>query len=120
MNQGSDFNVTLIIFSDAGPIDITNYNFLGQIRSTTDPAAVVIGNFSFAIQNQETNTGQVQMSLSSTENEMITTSVATSLIQNRTKTPCMYDVNMEDSLGNVVRILQGRVFLSPEVTMENF
>lgn len=43
MDEGSDFNVVVGVKGVGGPIDLTGYSFKGQMRSTTDPAGVVVG-----------------------------------------------------------------------------
>jgi hypothetical protein len=123
MDQGVDFNLMMGIGGCNGPIDITGYEFLGEMRSTTDLAvSELVAEFQFTIQNQASSKGNVLMSLPSeatSENE-IPTSTANATVPKRQRTPFLFDVKMKDTLGNISRILRGIVYLSPEATQEKF
>jgi hypothetical protein len=123
MDQGADFNLMIGISGCQGPIDITGYEFLGEMRSTTDPAvSELVAEFEFTIQNQATSKGLVLMSLpneATSENEIVT-STANAIVPKRQRTPFLIDVKMKDTLGEVSRLLKGIVYLSPEATQEKF
>lgn len=122
LDQGADFNAIIGIFGDAGPIDLTGYQFKSEMRATSDPNSDVVAEFQFTILNQFTNKGQVQMSLPAFDNDesSITTSIATPLTKSRQKTPFIFDVKMQDTNGGVTRIIEGLVYMSPEATQETF
>ena len=121
MNQGTDFSLVIGIFNVSGAVDITGYQFLGQMRQSTDPAVdSPIAEFVFSILNQTTNTGQVQWTLSEAAIDAVVTSIATSLEPNRLTTPFIFDIKMKDTSGNISRIIQGLIEVSPQATMEEF
>jgi hypothetical protein len=122
MDAGTDFSLVIGISGDSGPIDLTGYSFLSEMRSTTDPTAPVVAEFDFTILDQATNQGQVKMSLPLAEDSEseITTSIANPLVNCRLKTPFLFDVKMKDTAGNVSRPIQGIIYVCPEATQEVF
>lgn len=120
MNQGDDFNVVIGINGDSGPIDITGYEFLGEMKANTDPNSSVIAEFSFTILNQVSNRGQVQWSLTAAATKALTASVSDAERRERLETNYVFDVKMKDTSGKINRIIQGIIYLSPEVTQEDF
>jgi hypothetical protein len=109
VEQGATFNLLLTIKSPGvtpTPIDITTWLFAGQIRkSPTD--ATVLADFTFTIQNQISNTGEVLVSLTDADTSAIP---ADGPITN-----LVYDI--EATVGSTVtRLIQGSVLLSAEVT----
>lgn len=118
--QGEDF-VCILTISDAnGPIDLTGYHFLGEMKPDTDPATLVAAEFVFAILNQTTNKGQVKWSLPASVTAAIPVSVAGAETKKRLTTPYAFDVKMKDVAGTISRIVEGVVYVSPEVTLEAF
>jgi hypothetical protein len=124
MNQGDDFQVIIQVNSPctpgnpSTPIDITGYQFKGQMRATTVAGGPVVAEFTFAIQNQTTNKGQVLWSLPNVTTTALFASIANAEEPNRLTTPYMFDVKMMDTSSVVSRIVQGIMKLSPQVTME--
>lgn len=43
MDQGADFNLVIGVRGVSGPIDLTGYSFLGDMRLSTDPTSPVAG-----------------------------------------------------------------------------
>jgi hypothetical protein len=121
LDQGADFNYVIgINGDDATPINLTGYSFLSEMRASTDPASPVVAEFIFTIQNQTTNAGQVLWSLPNATTADLITSVAAATNYKRLTTPFVFDVKMLDTVGNVTRIIQGIVLVSPQATMESF
>lgn len=120
IDQNADFNLMIEISTCSGSTDITGYEFIGQMRATTDPSSPVVGTFVFTIQDQINNTGQVLLSFLAASVETVTTSVATPLNQLRQTTPFVYDVFMQDTLGTKTRIMEGIAYVSPAATIEAF
>lgn len=122
IDQDADFNAIIGISSQSGAVDLTDYEFLGDIAADTNPNTPPSASFIFTVLNQVTNKGQVKMSLPALANNVgeITTSIATPLVPKRQTTRFVFDVKMKDTLGTITRIIQGVVYLSPEATQEDF
>jgi hypothetical protein len=123
IDQGTDFNAMIGIYGVNGPINITGYKFLGEMRVSTDTDVEinpVVAEFDFTIQNQANYPGLVLMNLSAAINLGIAASVATALTGCRLSTPFVFDVKMKDGIGNITRIIQGLIYISPQATMEAF
>lgn len=123
LDQGADFSLVIEIFNQTGPIDITGYAFLSQMRKTTqvtDPVTPPVAEFQFTILNQTTNKGQVKWFLPESQSELVVASVATPQTEMRETTPFVFDVKMKDTLGQISRIIQGIIYVSPEATQEEF
>ncbi len=120
MNQGDDFNLVLLINGPSGPIDITGYDFLGEMKSSTASTYPVIAEFDFTILNQTTNKGQIQWNLPSAETLALVTSPSDPEQTQRQTTPYVFDVKMQDLSFTVTRIVQGIIYVSPAVTLEVF
>lgn len=113
--QGSTFT-RLLTFRTAGPgteIDLTGRTFRGQIRKS--PGGVKVADFTFVVQDQVTNTGEVLMSLTAEQTAAIRLVKQTT--PDRTLEPFAYDVEQVFLNGQVERILEGIVEVSPEVTV---
>lgn len=115
LNQGATFSVIIRILCDPPP-DLTDYEFKGQIRSMSD--ATVVADFVFEIRDQTQFPGEVYWKLSAAATEEIATSVIGPNPPCRLTTPYVFDIKMTDSAGDITRILQGIVSVSPEVTYE--
>lgn len=106
IKQGQDELRLLTIKDDDGlPIDISAYSFRSSARESYNGKEVF--EFSFSIKNQVTNKGEVEMTLSSS---------VTSLIKVVRAVYYIYDVEMIFN-SNVTRIMQGRIYFDPEVTL---
>lgn len=123
LDQGADFSLVIGIEGESGPIDITGYEFLSEMRKSTavsDPVEDPIAEFSFTILNQVTNKGQVRWFLAESASADIVTSVATALNPDRQTTPFVFDVKMKDTADKISRIIQGIIYVSPQATQEDF
>lgn len=122
INQNTDFALVISITNESGAIDITDYGFKSQMRSTTDSTGEAVAEFEFEVLDQTTNTGQVKWFLpaASTAEDVFTTSTATALVNGRLTTPFIFDVKMKDNAGVISRIIQGIIYMSPEATQEGF
>ena len=124
INQNTDFYLVIQLNGQDGPLDLTGYQLLGQVRDNTGPTSQLIAEFVFTIldQTMPETLGQVAWSLpvaNDGESE-ITTSTAFALVKKRQQTPFVYDVKMKDTSGKVSRIVEGLVYVSPEATQEAF
>lgn len=100
--QGATFSTTLQI-KDANDdaVDITNYTFAGQIR-TSHHSGDIQATFDITVANAAT--GTVSWQLSSTNSALVPAQ------------QCVYDVEMTQSNGDVIRILEGFVDVKANVT----
>lgn len=100
--QGATFNRTLEIKdSESVAVDITNYTFAGQIR-TSALSGTIQGTFDIQIANA--SEGRVTWELSSTNSAVVPAQ------------QCVYDLEMTQANGDVVRLLQGFVNVIANVT----
>ena len=100
--QGATFNRSLII-KDAGntALDLTGNSLAGQIR-TTAQSGTVEGSFTFVI-TDPTN-GLISMKM---------TAANTALLPAQ---QCVYDVELTQASGDIIRILAGNVNVTANVT----
>jgi len=120
MNQGDDFGVIITISDSSGPIDITGYEFFGEMKVDTNPETEVSAEFAFSILTQSGSTlGQVEWSLSNSDTSDLPASVSDAERKNRLTTPYVFDVKMKDTGGLISRIIEGIIYLSPQVTQED-
>lgn len=114
IEQGATFSRTLTLKDAQGvKLDLTGWTFRGQVR-TSLAAVSSLAAFTFAIANQITNPGEVSFSLSD-----VTTSglpVTQPSDPSRPETVYIYDIEAVDDSLVVYRLLQGQVYVSPEVT----
>jgi hypothetical protein len=113
INQGSTFKIVLTIKdSDDNPIDLTGFEFCGQIRKTvSDP--VIQASFSFIIQDQVTDTGKVFAILS--DEQTMAINVRTSRSSSRVITTMTYDIESKYN-GETTRWIEGLADISPEAS----
>jgi hypothetical protein len=106
--QGKTFSSLITVkTSDTVFTDVTGYTFEGQARRTIgDPA--ILFSFTFTIQDQLTNTGEVLWSLAP--------EVTSAIALDGKNLDCFYDVEMVDTAGGISEIAQGKIKLFPEVT----
>lgn len=109
IDQGTSFSRVLTIKDDQVvpvAIDLTGYTFSSQARvayATATPAF----SFVFTIRDQVALTGQVEMTLAP--------SVTSALVLTAAKA-YLYDVEMVSPSGEVTRLFEGKVTITPEVT----
>lgn len=115
VKQGATYRLLMTIKDNNGDeIDLTGYTFRGQIRDTTS-SPTIQATFTFDVKTQSGGTlGQV---------EAILTAAATAGIvlpevdkPHRKITTMVYDIESDNGGGEVVRWLQGKAEISPEVT----
>lgn len=106
IKQGQDETRLLTIKDDDGvPIDISAYSFRSSVKESYNGKEIF--EFNFTIRDQITNTGEVEMTLSG---------AITSVIKVVRPVYYIYDVEMIFN-SNVTRIMQGRIYFDPEVTL---
>lgn len=124
IEQGTDFSLVIGVYQPSAlgplPVDLTGYQFRGQVKENSNADSEVIAEFDFAVSNQTTNRGQVVMSLTNEITSMIPTTVISGEQPNRLRTPYVFDVKMLDTSSKITRPLQGVIEMSPEVTAEEF
>lgn len=117
IEQGSDFLRKLIFQDNAVPTpnkeNLTGQTFRGQIRRSISDATIVVS-FSFSILDQVTNTGEVEVRLTSSQTSSISLKPQTSA--QREPQEFAYDIERVFTDGRVERVLEGLVLVSPEVT----
>lgn len=102
IEQGTTWEKTLVLTNKDGvPLNLSNSIFRGQIRATTS-SNVIAASFTFTVVNALN--GTVAMSLTDTVTALIDAPRA-----------YVYDVEMVTN-GKVIRLLEGKVKVSPEVT----
>lgn len=114
IEQGATFSQRITL-KDGNllPIDITGWTIRGQIRAQTN-SSTIVETFNCSLLNQTTNTGQFDMELSASETAAITVDTPTSY--DRKITYYVYDIEAVRTDNTVLRILEGVVKVSPEVT----
>jgi hypothetical protein len=117
IEQGSDFLRKLIFQDNAvptpNPENLTGQTFRGQIRkSISDPTIVVA--FTFNILDQVTNKGKVEFSLTNAQTSSI--ALKAQNVVSREPQEFAYDIERVFTDSRVERVLEGIVFVSPEVT----
>lgn len=106
-DQGSTFKRTLTFKdSDSDEIDLTGYEFKAQARTKITSADVVF-EFEFTILDQTSDTGKVEMSIAANITEDLSITKSTSYV---------YDAEMTATNGEITRIFEGKITISPEVT----
>lgn len=100
--QGATFNRTLDIKdADNAAVDITNYTFAGQIR-TSAHSGTVAGTFTCTITNA--SNGRITWEMSATNTALVPAQ------------QCVYDLEMTQANGDIVRLLEGFVDVKANVT----
>jgi len=100
IDQGTDFTTTLnITDTDGNPVDLTGYTGAAQIRKHYSSSIA----FDFEVATGNTS-GEVVLSMNS--------SVSNTIPYGR----FVYDCELTDAGGNISRIVEGMVTISPQVT----
>ena len=100
VDQGSDFSVEIGVENDTGAIDISNYTYRGQIRKTYSSSTAV----DFYTSTNNPVAGKLDISLSSVQTAAMKAG------------RYVYDVEIVDSIGNVTRVVEGQLEVTPRVT----
>lgn len=111
IEQGVSFGMALTI-KDANdtPVNITGYTFAGAIKESAQDSSPV-ESFTFVL--TDPGNGVVTVSLTDEETSGLP---ATGDVYDE-YTGYVYDIEMTDLSGNVTRILNGEISVSPEVTV---
>lgn len=104
--QGADFRRAMEFRDEAGAlIDLTGYEFRGQVRDTYEGKIAFIINF--AIRDQVAFAGFVDLHISAD---------ATASISMTERVDYIYDIEMIDGVSEVRRVMEGKITVFPEVT----
>jgi hypothetical protein len=99
IDQGTTFNTSFTILTDNGdPIDFTNYTAQSQLRKSYSSST------SFAFGVTLTSLGVVALSMNAATTGSITAG------------RYVYDVESVDASGTVIRLVEGIVTVTPQVT----
>lgn len=102
IDQGADFETTFDLVGDDGqPIDITGFQFSGQIRKSyysTNPTANLVITIVSAVNGNTI----IRLSAANTSN----------IISGR----YVYDIKMKDTSNVISRVVEGIVTVTPQVT----
>lgn len=102
MDQGATFSRMLTLKDDSGTVvDLTGNTFAGQIR-TSALSGTIAGTFTFTIVNA--SGGQFNWKMTSTNTALLPAQ------------QCVYDVEMTQADGDVIRLLEGFVNIKSNVT----
>jgi len=100
--QGATFNRTIVIKDDVGdPLDLTGNSLAGQIR-TTAQSNTIAGEFVFVI--VDAVAGICSWKMPSADSALVPAQ------------QCVYDVELTQANGDIVRILEGFVNVTANVT----
>lgn len=109
--QGSTWRLTLELKQDNNqPMDLTGYTARSHVRKNyidTTPTAV----FTCSIMNPPTD-GKIELLMDATT----TASIKCGKTPKDSASTYVYDVEIESATGEVIRILEGKLFVDPEAT----
>jgi len=101
IDQGSDFGTTVTLTTDAGiAYGLSGHQVRGQMRKSYTSSTAY--NFSVSVANN--STGEISIELDANTSS------------NMTAGRYVYDIEIESSAGDITRVLEGVVNLTPEVT----
>lgn len=110
IEQGADFSRRVVYKVAGSPVDLTGYTARGQIRSKPS-AAAALASFTITFETPRT-TGAFLIELSATTSSAFEVGDDITRAENR----LYYDIELVTPTTKVIRILQGRLIVSPEVT----
>lgn len=114
IEQGTTFQRKITLTDELDvPIDLTGRTFRGQIKKVAGHG-VALATFSFSLLNQLTNPGELYFSLTDVQTAAIPAAKQTAATKETVQ--YAYDIEMIYPTGNVERLLEGVVTISPEVT----
>ena len=103
IDQGTDFESTLDLIGDDGtPIDLTGYQFSGQIKKSYY-SSTVSANITITVPDAANGVTYLKITAANTANIPAGRYV--------------YDVKMVDTSNTVTRIVEGIVTITPQVTI---
>lgn len=100
VDQGSDFSADINVVNDIGAVDITNYTYRGQIRKTYASSNAV----DFYTSTNNPSSGILTISLAAGQTSVMKAG------------RYVYDVEIVDGIGNVTRVIEGQLEVTPRVT----
>lgn len=100
INQKADFQTPLSFYDNSGPIDMSSYNFYGQIRKIY--SSTVLANFKFHLVDLQE--GEVEIYLEKQDTEDLP------------EGKYQYDIIIEHLNGEVTKVLEGLIFILPTIT----
>lgn len=115
IKQGSDFLKTFTFKEGGVEIDLTGRTYQGQIRKVIkDVTNPVVATLTITVPNQVTRKGEIDVTLAAADSTAIVLKVQKT--QERALEPFAYDI--EEVLAGPLtdRVLEGIVYISPEVT----
>lgn len=102
IDQGTTFSLTITVTDlNNNALDLTNYTARSQMRRSYGASSYVA--FTATIDDDPT-TGELTISLTPTQTSALKIG------------RYVYDVEIEDNAGNVTRVLEGIITVTPEVT----
>jgi hypothetical protein len=114
IEQGATYYKTYTLKDSAGAeVDLTGWSVAGQIRAKYDSASA-LASFTCTILNQVTYPGKFTVLLSAGTTAGI--AVDPALGASRKPTAYVYDIEVTKSDSTKDRILEGKCYVSPEVT----
>lgn len=108
IDQGSTFTAEITVKRDGLPFDLTNYSYEGQIRKNT--STNIVETFSISLSEDSEETNVLVLALSPTQT------------MNLTQSKYIYDIevtSLESTSTDIFRVLQGTIFVSPNVTKDS-
>ena len=102
LEQGSTFSRQITVQENSSALNLTGYTARMQMRSTHDSSSIAL-TFTTTIANPATQ-GKVNLIATATQTAAVEEGIY------------VYDLEFESSAGNVTRILEGQVTVTPEVT----
>ena len=105
IDQGSDCTITFALKDKNGPIDLTGYTAAMQIRRFTFSQD--------AVDTLTTCNGRLSIDA---EGGKITAKFPNAITEKYPPDTMVYDIEIESDTGEITRIIEGKVRVSPEVT----
>tara|TARA_B100000963_G_scaffold272573_1_gene240781 strand:+ start:239 stop:577 length:339 start_codon:yes stop_codon:yes gene_type:complete len=102
IEQGSTFNREITVQENSQALNLTGYSARMQMRSTHDSSTIAL-TFTAAVANPASQ-GKINLTAPATNTAAVEEGIY------------VYDLEIESSAGNVTRILEGQVTVTPEVT----
>ena len=109
IDQGTTWIVVMTLKSGAGAWDLTDYEFRMQIRTSAQSTTIIAEPTCTIL---DAMAGELQIKLTATETSVIPATGA----GYADVTEYYYDVEMESAAGTVWRLMNGPIYVSPEVT----